>query len=253
MLTTMLRTAAPPAAKRRPSDLFDDQILLKELESHLAWHFGKAARRSVPENGEPEIYDLQAARFRQLVADVEERLAASLATRRMARAMPVLRSRLNSISSVCPKPLNRVILLLEVADDLVVRLVHPQTGWRGDFHLEAVEGNRHFLEEAMPILAGTLGQHLSYNPFLSLHEDSEDGPALFHSPFALYSNPDICLVLDASTRMDARFWLWGNASPREFPVVDGVRTAYLGEPPFPQEWPRERLFPELCARVELLV
>lgn len=159
---------------------------------------------------------------------LSDRMVDSLACRRLARANPRFRKLVES------KRLESLALLLDVADDMVVRLVEPRREWEGLFAVEGIEGVRHLIEEAMPHLPAAGG-------YPRLLETVEDGTPIYHSPFALYA--------DLDSLLECADPIWGSLSPRSFPLVDGMPTAYLGEGPFEQSWESGRMFPGLKAKV----
>ncbi|QVL30686.1 hypothetical protein KIH39_17735 [Telmatocola sphagniphila] len=174
-----------------------------------------------------ELIQLQAKRLRVLVVEAENRLVHSLVARRMARAIPHFQARLNA-AAIYTRMLRRLVQLLEVADDWRVRIIQPQTGTQGLFHLVGIENN------------AQLGQEL-----LTMLYPSALGTC------ALFDDPADCLLSDQRRPTQSIHRLGNWASPRLFPKIDQIPTAYVALIPGQSPW-TQRLFPEMISKVEFL-
>lgn len=213
----MLANPVKTTRSHSTPDLHDDSRQLKELEALLA---------TAPVDG------LNNPRLRQLAEELEDRLTNSLVTRRMARGMKKLYQLLADSAHI--RYLTQLLLLLEVADDFRVKLVHPRSGWHGEFHLEGIESNRHLLAELVPVL-----------PLWAMTSVGEVA-------VAFYAEPQACLLHDADLRMKSPSRIWDCAGPRDFPIIEGLPTAYLGEPSHRLDMSRDRLFPAMTASITII-
>jgi hypothetical protein len=182
-------------------------------------------------------------------------LIESVEARRVARAMPQLKKSARSLAKD-HEAANGLADLLDVADDMIIRVVHPES--RLSFRIQAtgIESN-HQLQTLLTDL-------LFHEMDLSDHRPNADAVRIYkgqliaegltvRAGFGMYRRS--ALKSDGSLingLAGCDHFIWPEGAPDDIPVFDGEREIILGRLPYVMSWDVERRFATMRSEIEII-